>query len=79
MLVTRNWRLVPGLLASAGDDDVNRKVLVNSGKHQAILAKTRGELDLIARNPLRMVGPGSRLSNQRIGGLRRNMARSADQ
>ena len=44
VVVTRNGKPVAILLSIAEDDDVERIVLANSGKFQAILAKARGEL-----------------------------------
>lgn len=45
MVVTRNGKPVAIILSIADDDDVERIVLANSGKFQAILAKARGELE----------------------------------
>lgn len=45
VVVTRNGKPVAILLSIAEDDDLERVVLANSGKFQAILAKARGELE----------------------------------
>lgn len=45
VVVTRNGKPVAILLSIADDDDLERVVLANSGKFQAILAKARGQLE----------------------------------